>query len=100
MTIRKYTNQQDFLQFVASQHIPQRQDSTTQQLSDVISLFEHLNLNLPLLNTFEPVNNKGVIPYLSVFKNLTVDFEVPNEKGFIYAVSSLVGCYDAADLFR
>ena len=100
MTVRKFTNQQDFLQFVASQRIPQRQDSTNQQLSDVQSILAHLNLNLPSLNKFESVSTKGVIPFPDVFETLAVDFEVPNERGFIYAIASLVGCYDAADLFR
>lgn len=100
MTVRKFTNQQEFLQFIASQRIPQRQDSTNQQLSDVQSLLAHLNLNLPSLNKFEALGTNGVIPYPDVFETLTVDFEVPNERGFIYAISSLVGCYDAADLFR
>lgn len=100
MTARKFTNQQEFLQFIASQRMPQRQDSTNQQLSDVQSLLAHLNLNLSSLNKFEALGTNGVIPYPDVFEAITVDFEVLNEKGFIYAVSSLVGCYDAADLFR
>lgn len=100
MSVRSFTNQQEFLHFIANQKIPQRQDSTDQQLSDVKSLMAHLNQNFPTLNKFELINSQGAVPYPHVFESVILNFEIPNEKGFIYAVSSLVGCYDAADLFR
>lgn len=100
MSVRTFTNQQDFLRFVGNQNIPQRQDSTKQQLADVQSLMIHLNQNLQTLNKFEPFNSQGVVPFPDIFDSVILNFNIENEKGFLYAVSSLVGCYDAADLFR
>lgn len=96
---KKYAEYIKFLKNLGLLELQIRNDSTTDQLIDVAPFLSNIGLNkLSFLKAYE---DKCSIRYADIktFNFFVNDLPEVEEKRIAYGVCSILGCYDAANVF-
>lgn len=89
----------ELINFLREQNIPQRQDSTADQVEDLIPVFKHLGFHSKSQELSDIFDCSNSIRYLNIINKIKINSVIDFKQSSV-SIANLFGCYDAADFLK